>query len=97
MSDTSLAHQKARLEAWDDSLHFLNAPSHASAVLTLIVSITSSVRDSLNDDPALAAYQIRDVLPELYAHLHDLNRWCYAVIEAGPTDIPPKGARLCLS
>lgn len=82
------------MESEVDALHFLNAPGHGAAILGEVKGYVASLYRNLDDDPLLAAYQIRDQLPKLYASLHQLNQWCYAVIEASPDDLPSSGARL---
>lgn len=82
---------------FDTAQHYLDSPKHADSVLLQLFGLVQSLRQHLNDDPLLAAYQIRDMLPDAYGYLHDLNRWSYAVREATPDDLPTNGARLCHS
>lgn len=88
--------QKRAMVTEYDALHYLNDPGHAGAILNQFKGAALDLIVKLNDDPALAAFQIRDQLPALYGYLHDLNRWCYAVIEAPPDGMPESGARKCL-
>lgn len=92
-SDSRYEHNMARVRADADAKHWLNSPGHGAATLREIAGIATKVLRDLDDDPALAACQIYDILPELYGHLHALNTWAYAVRMADPGSIPDHGAR----
>lgn len=97
MPDTSIEAGKIRYEQYSDARHYINAPSRAHAVLRVLIGDLESLEVSLSDDPALAAYQVRDAAPRIRGNYNELVKWADAVIQAYPDDIPDKGARLCHS
>ena len=92
----TLAEAHEAMEAWADAEHYVNHPAHAFALLRQVVSLTASVAQNADDDPALFAYQLRDMLPKVGGLLKECKWWSDAVITADADAIPTTGVKSCL-
>lgn len=75
--------------------HRRSSPSHAAAMLQLLEGHARGCLTSLPDDPALAAYAVRDRLPYMVRCIANLQRWSQEYIDYTPDEIPSGEARLC--
>lgn len=91
---TAIDRGLSRAVANAEALHWINDPRHADACLREVEGKVRHLRRELSDDPALAAYQVRDALRWIHARHLELWWWCQAVIDATPEQVPESGARL---
>lgn len=78
-----------------EARHFVNAPSHAKAMVHQLHGQIEELDRILEDDPLLYAYQCLDRLPLIAGELIAIEKWCVAVREATPDQIQEHGAQLC--
>lgn len=96
MSKTpSLRGSLARAVEQVQAEHYGASPSHAASMLQLLEGHARGCRAALPDDPALAAYLVRDRLPYMIRCLSNLQRWSQEYIDYTPDECPVNGARLC--
>lgn len=76
-----------------ESLNEWTHPAHAKQVVRVLLGHFHSLDSSLEDDPLLYAYQLRDHLPKVASLVIKLQKWSDAVIESTPDQIFETGVQ----
>lgn len=83
-----------RAALYTTAQHHADHPAWGFTVLAQTVPKLGELLCIYDDDPALAACQIIDVLPAVIPQLTQLLSWARSLNAGDPSDIPEKGARL---